>query len=130
MTLRAKNELFFTMTTMFIDNIINTYDLQETTDETKLNFLRNVIQYCERHYDQTYEGNNPKAQDGWLLLKDDKGENHDVAYRGIWSIEKLKELMALRFSVKPEDLHLTLVHDSFTSTGLPDDLSTHLYGSL
>ena len=136
MSLRAKNELFYTMTTMFIDNIIKTYDLQETTDETKLNFLRNVVQYCERHYDQTYEGNNPKAQDdyagqgaplpassrrcghedGWLLLKDDKGEKHDVAYRGIWSIEKLKELMALRFSVKPDELHLTLVHDSFTST--------------
>ena len=29
MTLRAKNELFYTMTTMFIDNIINTYDLQD-----------------------------------------------------------------------------------------------------
>ena len=116
MSLRARNELFYTMTTMFIDNIVNTYDLQETTDETKLNFLRNVIQYCEKHYDQTYEGNQPKAQDGWLLLKDDKGEKHDVAYRGIWSIEKLKELMALRFSVKPDELHLTLVHDSFTST--------------
>ena len=115
MSLRAKNELFYTMTTMFIDNIIKTYDLQETDDETKLNFLRNVVQYCERHYDQTYEGNHPKAQDGWLILTDSKGEKHDVAYRGIWSIEKLKELMALQFSVKPEDLHLMMVHDSFTS---------------
>ena len=123
MSLRAKDELLFTMTTMFIDNIIKTYDLQETSDEMKLNYLRNVVQYCERHYDQTYESHLPKAQDGWLLLKDDKGEKHDVAYRGIWSIEKLKELMALRFSVKPDDLHITMVHDSFTSTGLADDLS-------
>ena len=115
MTSRAKNELFYTMTTMFIDNIINTYDLQETSDEPKLNFLRNIVQYCERHYDQTYESHHPKAQDGWLALKDQKGEKHDVAYRGIWSIEKLKELMALRFSVKPGDLHVTMVHDSFTS---------------
>ena len=115
MSLRAKNELFYTMTTMFIDNIIKTYDLQESDDEPKLNFLRNVVQYCERHYDQTYEGNHPKAQDGGLVLKDQKGEKHDLAYRGIWSIEKLKELMALQNSVQPDDLHLTLVHDSFTS---------------
>ena len=115
MSLRAKNELFYTMTTMFIDNIIKTYDLQESDDETKLNFLRNVVQYCERQYDQTYEGNNPKAQDGWLLFTDSTGEKHEVAYRGIWSIEKLKELMALRFSVKPDDIHMTLLHDSFTS---------------
>jgi hypothetical protein len=135
MSLRAKNELFYTMTTMFIDNIINTYDLQETSDEPKLKFLRNIVQYCERHYDQTYEGHHPKAQDdytgqgaplpassrrcghedGWLVLKDQKGEKHDVAYRGIWSIEKLKELMAAQFSVKPEDLHMTLVYDSFTA---------------
>ena len=119
MSLRAKNELLFTMTTMFIDNIINTSDLQETTDEPKLNFLRNVVQYCERHYDQTYESH-CGHKDGWLLLSDDKGQKHDVAYRGIWSIEKLNELMALKFSVKPDDLHLTLVHDSFTSTGLTD----------
>ena len=44
MSLRAKNELFYTMTTMFIDDIINTYDLQETSDEPKLNFLRNIVQ--------------------------------------------------------------------------------------
>ena len=111
MSLRAKNELFYTMTTMFIDNIIKKYDLQEMTKETKVNYLRNIVQYCERHYDQTYEGNHPKAQHGWLVLKDQKGEKHDVAYRGIWSIEKLKELMALQFSVKPEDLHLMMVHD-------------------
>ena len=112
---KVNDELFFTMTTMFIDNIIKNYDLQEMTEETKLNYLRNIVQYCERHYDQTYEGNHPKAQDGWLALVDSKGEHHDVAYRGIWSIEKLKELMALQFSVKPEDLHLKLIHDSFTS---------------
>ena len=112
---KVNDELFFTMTTMFIDNIINNYDLQEMTEETKLNYLRNVVQYCERHYDQTYEGNHPKAQDGWLLLIDSKGEKHDVAYRGIWSIEKLKELMALQFSVKSDDLHISLVHDSYTS---------------
>ena len=119
MSSRTKHELFFNMTTMFIDNIVKTYDLQETDDESKLNYLRNVVKYCERHYDQTYEGNNPQAQDGhedgWMLLKDDKREQHDVSYRGIWSIQKLKELMALRFLVKAEDLHLTLVHDSFLS---------------
>ena len=67
MSSRAKNELLFTMTTMFIDNIIKTYDLQETSEEMKLNYLRNVVQYCERHYDQTYESHHPKAQNGWLL---------------------------------------------------------------
>ena len=54
---KVNDELFFTMTMMFIDNIIKNYDLQEMTEETKLNYLRNVVQYCERHYDQTYEGN-------------------------------------------------------------------------
>jgi hypothetical protein len=103
------------MTMMFIDNMVKTYDTQELTEESKLNYLRNIVQYCERLYDQTYESKHPKAQDGWLLLKDQNGEQHDVAYMGIWSIEKLKELMAAQFSVKPEDFHMTLVYDSFTA---------------
>ena len=112
---KVRDELFFSMTMMFKDNMVKTYDTQELTEESKLNYLRNIVQYCERLYDQTYESKHPKAQDGWLLLKDQNGEQHDVAYRGIWSIEKLKELMAAQFSVKPEDLHMTLVYDSFTA---------------
>ena len=32
------------MTTMFINNLIKTYDLEQTSDELKLNYLGNVVQ--------------------------------------------------------------------------------------
>ena len=112
---RINDDLFFLMTTMFIENITKTYDLQEMTEDSKLMYLRKVIHYCEHFYDQNYEPKRPAAQDGWLLLTDDRGQAHEVAYRGIWSIEKLKELIAMQFSMKPEDLHIKIVHDSFTS---------------
>ena len=112
---KLNDDLLYLMTTMFIENIMKTYDLQEMTEDNKLMYLRKVIHYCEHFYDQSYEPKRPAAQNGWLVLRDDRGQKHEVAYRGIWSIEKLKDLLALQFSVKPEDLHLNVVHDSFTS---------------
>ena len=111
---KETDDLFFLMTTMFIDNINRSFDLQEMTVESKAAYLSKVIHYCERLHDQNYEPKTPAAQDGWLLFQKD-GKDHDVAYRGIWSIEKLKELISLQFSVQPDDLHIKIIHDSFTS---------------
>ena len=111
---QANNDLFFLMTTMFIDHINKSFDLQEMTEESKMEYLSKVIHYCEHIHDQNYEPKKPAAQDGWLLLRKD-GEDHDVAYEGIWCIEKLKELVSLQFDVKPEDLHIKIIHDSFSS---------------
>ena len=112
---KVSDDLFFEMTMMFIDNILKTYDVQDVSEESKLAYLKKVVQYCEHRYDHNYEPKTLAAADGWLLLKDKEGKSHDVAYRGMWSIEKMKDLLAIQFVVKPEDLHLMLVHDSFTS---------------
>jgi len=111
---KETEDLFFLMTTMFIDNINKSFDLKEMTEESKMAYLSKVIHYCEHINDQNYEHLRPAAQDGWLLLQKGK-EHHDFAYRGIWNIEKLKELVALQYDVKPEDLHIKIIHDSFTS---------------
>jgi len=111
---KETEDLCFLMTTMFIDTINKSFDLKEMTEESKMAYLSKVIHYCEHINDQNYEPAKPAAQDGWLLFQKD-GEHHDFAYRGIWSIGKLKELLALQHNVKPEDLHIKIIHDSFTS---------------
>ena len=107
--------LHFEMTMMFIDNILKTYDMQDVSKESKVTYLKRIIQYCERKYDQEYEPAKMGSADGWLLLKDKEGKEHDVAYRGVWSIEKLKDLLSDQFSCKPDDLHITVIYDSFSS---------------
>ena len=111
---KETDDLFFLMTTMFIDNINRSFDLREMTEESKMTYLRKVIHYCEHLSDQSYEPRTAAANDGWLLFQKD-GKDHDFAFRGIWSIEKLKELLSLQYEVKPDDLHIKIIHDSFTS---------------
>jgi hypothetical protein len=112
---KVLDDLHFDMSMMFIDNNLKTYDVQDVSEESKVKYLRRIIQYCERKYDQEYEPQKSGASDGWLLLKDQEGKSHDVAYRGVWSIEKLKDLLADQFSCKPDDLHLSVLHDSYSS---------------
>ena len=112
---KVSDELFFEMTMMFIDNILKTYDVQDVSEESKLAYLKKVVQYCEHTYDHNYEPKTASGADGRLLLLDKEGNSHDVAYRGIWSVDQLKDLMAGQFSLKPDDLHFMVVHDSFSS---------------
>ena len=93
---KINNDLLFKISAMFIQNIMRTYDLQEPHEEAKLSYLNKLSRYCEHCYDQRYEPKQGNG-DGWLLLKDSKGESHDVAYRGVWTIDKLKDLLSNQF---------------------------------
>ena len=67
---KVLDDLRFEMSMMFIDNILKTYDIQDVTEESKVKYLKRIIQYCERKYDQEYEPQKSGAADGWLLVKE------------------------------------------------------------
>jgi hypothetical protein len=62
---KVLDDLHFEVTMMFIDNIIKTYDVQDVSEESKVKYLRRIIQYCERKYDQEYEPQKPRGW-GWM----------------------------------------------------------------
>ena len=102
-------DLLFEMTTMFIQNMLKPFDEQEAAEEEKREFLNRVVCYCTHVMDKNEEPSTAAAQDGWLKLIDRFGAVHQVAYRGVWTIEQLKNLIDAKHHISPEDQNITIM---------------------
>jgi hypothetical protein len=102
-------ELLYEMTTMFIKTMMKPFEMHEDNEEEKRMFLSRIMCYCEHYLDKNMEPNTPAAQDGWLSLIDAFGNVHQIPYRGVWTIEQLKEYITAKHNVKPESLNITIM---------------------
>jgi hypothetical protein len=109
-------ELFYEMTVMFIQNMLKSFDKLEVYEEEKLRYLEKLRHFCQNaSITNNYEPTTVEAQDGWLMLKDLEGTQHQVPYRGVWSIETLKTFIETKHGIAPNDQHLAVFCESFSS---------------
>ena len=110
------SELNYQMTTMFIQQMVKNFQLVEASESEIRSYLHKVFNFCQNaSTENNFAPTTVAAQDGWLLLKDLEGREHQVPYRGVWTIENLKDYIQLKHNIAPDHQHLTMVAESFTS---------------
>ena len=111
-------ELFYQMTVMFMQNILKSFDKLDVAEEEKVRYLDRMRHYCQNAgMNNNYEPTEPASQDGWMLLKDLEGMQHQVPYRGVWTIETLKTYIETKHGIAPKDQHLAVFCECFGSPG-------------
>jgi hypothetical protein len=112
-------DLNYQMTTMFIQRLIKNFQMVKASEYELRSYLDKVFHFCQNAcVENNFELTTVAAQDGWLVLRDSDGTEHQVPYRWVWTIENLKDYIKIKHSSTPERQDLNVSVKSFASHSL------------
>ena len=114
-----RGDFNYQMTTMFIQHLIKNFQMVKASENEIRSYFHKVFHFCQNAcVENNFEPTVAAAQDGWLVLRDSDGTEHQVPYRGVWTIENLKDYIKIKHGITPERLDLSVSVKSRASHSL------------